>query len=337
MGRGVWVAYLRTGAAAAIFRVSLLVWVNQRFASHTNATPSYGCNHIQTEGLWAVLNNVIAVVVALTLWLPGNRPWSQTQTLECVAPRYTLGPFTFPPTSNSDRRHMTIAIAEEAFTRPALRCLAGALAREQGSARALGVTIFDSKWAADRYSPGLGGEMTPVRFKVLSHLHAAYVKDETGQYLFLNPIGSDGGGLFESRLNLQRDSPDDCRLSIQNRCLMAMDHLAKLPVMLDDVPAPIQLAAELDRAGRLRHVVIVSRGLSGMARQFAEHTARTMKGWRFEPAADGRRIPLAVTARVSGPLGSTKMDMKIDDSTSPVTIQVAVGATAGPIPEKYRK
>jgi hypothetical protein len=31
------------------------------------------------------------------------------------------------------------------------------------------------------------------------------------------------------------------------------------------------------------------------------------------------------------------MDMKIDDSTSPVIIDAAVGATSGPIPEKYRK
>jgi hypothetical protein len=224
---------------------------------------------------------------------------------------------------------MTIAIAEEAFTRPALRCLAGALAREQRGARALGVTIFDSKWAADRYSPGLSSAS-----KIISHLHASYVKDETGQYLYLHPIGADGHGLFESRLNLQGNSPDDCRLSIQNRCLMAMDHLARLPVTLESVPEPIQLTVELNSAGRLRHVVIVSRGLTGMARQFAEHTATTMKGWRFEPAAGGRPIPLAVTARVSGSLNSGQMDLKIDDSTSPIAIQAAVGATAGPIPRK---
>jgi hypothetical protein len=275
-----------------------------------------------------VSNSVIAVVVALMLWLPGSRPWSQAQTQECVAPRYTLAPFSFGPTPNSDWRLLTIAIAEEAFTRPALRCLAGALAREQGSARALGVTIFDSKWAADRYAGPSSGS------KILSHLHASYVKDETGQYLDLQPIGADGHGLFESRLNLQGDHPDDCRLSIKNRCLMAMDHLAKLPVTLETVPEPIQLTAELNSAGRLRRVVIVSRGLTGMARQFAEHTATTMKGWRFEPAAGARPIPLAVTARVSGSLNSGQMDLKIDDSTSPVPIQAAVGATAGPTPRK---
>jgi hypothetical protein len=35
LGRGVLVAYLGTGAALAILRVSLLVWVNHRHASHT--------------------------------------------------------------------------------------------------------------------------------------------------------------------------------------------------------------------------------------------------------------------------------------------------------------
>jgi hypothetical protein len=115
---------------------------------------------------------------------------------------------------------------------------------------------------------------------------------------------------------------------------MALDHLATLPVTLETVPEPIQLTAELDPGGRLRHVVVVTRGLSGMARQFAEHTATTMKRWRFEPAADKRPLALAVTARVSGSLGSTKMDLKIDDSTSPISIQAAVGATGGPILRK---
>ena len=120
-------------------------------------------------------NSVIGVAVVLMLWLPGNRPWLQAQTQECVAPRYTLGPLSFDLTRDG-WRIMTIAIAEEAFTRAALRCLAGALAREQGSARAVGVMIFDSKRAADRYSgPGSARE-------ILSHLHARYVKDEAGQY-----------------------------------------------------------------------------------------------------------------------------------------------------------
>jgi hypothetical protein len=251
-----------------------------------------------------------------------------------VAPGYTLGDFSFPSTSNHADGYLSIAIAEDAFTRPALRCLAGALAREYGSARRLTVLIYDAKWAAD-YDTGPGGEMTSVQIKALSHLHAVYVKDDTGQYsLYLHPIGSAVSGLFESRLNLQGDSPDDCRLSIKNRCLMAMANLAWLPVTLETVPAPIQLTAELDSAGRLRHIVIGTRGLSGMARQFAEHTATTMKGWRFEPAAGGRPIPLKVTARVSGSLTSTQMDLTIDDSTSPVAIQAAVGATGGPIPRK---
>jgi hypothetical protein len=250
-----------------------------------------------------------------------------------VAPRYTLGDASVLPTSDHPDGSLSIAIAEDAFTRPALRCLAGALAREYGTARGLLVFIFDSKWAADRDTFSTN-ETAPEQLKALSHLHAAYVKDETGQYLYLQPIGAAFHGLFESRVNLQGDSPDDCRLSIKSRCLMAMDNLAWLPVTLETVPAPIQLTAELDSAGRLRHVVIVSRGLSGMARQFAEHTAKTMKGWRFEPAAGARPIPLAVTARVSGSLNSIQMDMKIDDSTSPVTIQAAVGPTGGTVPRK---
>ena len=34
LGRGVWVAYVRTGAALAILRVSLLAWVEYRTLSH---------------------------------------------------------------------------------------------------------------------------------------------------------------------------------------------------------------------------------------------------------------------------------------------------------------
>jgi hypothetical protein len=34
LGRDVWLAYLRTGTAMAILRVSLLAWVEQRTASH---------------------------------------------------------------------------------------------------------------------------------------------------------------------------------------------------------------------------------------------------------------------------------------------------------------
>lgn len=278
-------------------------------------------------------NSIIAVVAALTLWSPGSRPWAQAQARECVVPRYTLGDFGFPPTSNHPDGYLSIAIAEEAFTRPALRCLAGALAREYGTARGVMVLIFDSKWAADRDTLNVN-EIAPEEFKALSHLHAVYVKDETGQYLYLQPIGAAVNGLFESRVNLQGDSPDDCRLSIKKRCLMAMDNLAGLPVMLETVPDPIELTAELNSAGRLRHVVIVSRGLSGMAREFAERTATRMKGWRFEPAAGARSIPLAVTARVSGSLNSIQMDLKIDDSTSPVTMQAAVGPTGGPVPRK---
>ena len=39
--RGVWVTYLRTGAALALFRVSLLAWVEHRAVTHTMTEPVY--------------------------------------------------------------------------------------------------------------------------------------------------------------------------------------------------------------------------------------------------------------------------------------------------------
>jgi hypothetical protein len=35
LGRGVWVSYLSTGAALAILRVALFVWLTHRFVSDT--------------------------------------------------------------------------------------------------------------------------------------------------------------------------------------------------------------------------------------------------------------------------------------------------------------
>jgi hypothetical protein len=39
--RGVWVTYLRTGAALAVLRVSLFVWVEYRVVTHTMTAPEY--------------------------------------------------------------------------------------------------------------------------------------------------------------------------------------------------------------------------------------------------------------------------------------------------------
>jgi hypothetical protein len=41
LGRGVFAAYLRTGAALAIFRVSLLWWVEYRAVTHRMTEPVY--------------------------------------------------------------------------------------------------------------------------------------------------------------------------------------------------------------------------------------------------------------------------------------------------------
>jgi len=82
LGRRVWAWYLTTGAALAISRVALLVWLNHRFASHT-----------VTETVWYLSWGVYPEALLSSLIPPGVINVSPTKFFLVFGSLLTLGSF----------------------------------------------------------------------------------------------------------------------------------------------------------------------------------------------------------------------------------------------------
>ena len=239
---------------------------------------------------------------------------------DCTPRKDVAGPFNI---GGEEIRAVAIAIAPADLTRDSLRCLVAELKRKYTHPKALAFMIFDSRAALSRFT-GISYERSAAHEAVIRHLYAIYYRNDREEYLTVKPIGSDGEGPLDSRMDLNANQASDCRVSIANRCLMALQQLVG-PPSNTPLPDEVQLRARLETDGRLTHIDTVDRRLQGTSQVFARTVAENLKTWRFESEPGKGAIDVTVRAAVSNSVPSTGMVVNAEESGSGVSVRVVVG------------
>lgn len=244
---------------------------------------------------------------------------------QCGGLKVTVGPFNVATT---DVRVVALGIPAADFTRAGLRCLVEHIESTYGAAKSLTVLVFDNASAATHYS-GPTQERGPEQQKILSHLHASYLRDAQQIELTLQPIGTDRETRLTSQIDLQTNQRSDCRVAVADRCLMAMDELVRDGLDGSQAQDPVTLSAALDAAGRLRRIRYDHAGASSSAQRLANRLAGNLKTWRFESRSHASSVPVRITLGVSAAIPATATDIRVEDAGSPTDIRVTIGAWAG--------
>jgi len=221
--------------------------------------------------MWKTLLRWCAVPL-VSLWAAPS-VWGQ-----CQVPHYRIGKVldytVTAPTLIAD-----ISIRPDEFTLEKLICLATAL-KQKFPAPEVAVGIFSSHSAAVNFTaPSI--EKRPNDDLWASHMHGEYYYNaERGEeYVSLIPDGLNPA--FNTRVTLPATGKLSCRLQIQDRCLVAFNHIYLLAGMGSGA---VTLAAQIQPDGSVSGVRIVDPDAvkSKDEHEIADYAVQHLQSWHFE-------------------------------------------------------
>jgi hypothetical protein len=210
---------------------------------------------------------------------------------QCQVPDYRQGA-TLADSKSEIITNVSIGLQD--FTPNRLICLARNLKdRYRGRDRIM-IGIFSSQSAAMYLLwQGLPPEPGPQDYEALRQMHGSYVyrKDIHDDYVLLrpDPMIDNPAALSNTKINLSTPTIPPCKLQINNRCLLAFDHIV---VPIDAEPGAATLTAEIDRAGSVVDVHVTDADKNGSeARQaLATFASQNLKSWHFESSQSKEHI-----------------------------------------------
>lgn len=208
----------------------------------------------------------------------------------CEVPRYQIGE-AYPSSAMTKVTVVNIAIRLSDFTIDKLVCLAPTL-KDKFCDKTILVRIFSSLDAAKNYHYH-PPEATASDYLWASQQHASYYYDagQHVEWIRLMPDGIDDSETspYTTRIDLPVTKRPVCKLQIQDRCVIAFDHIydSKLPGS-----GTVTLAAQIERNGSVSGVRIVHRGTSEDKKARADFALKNLKSWRFEPAQKKTKIQI---------------------------------------------
>lgn len=209
---------------------------------------------------------------------------------QCVPPHYRDGKVL---ENSRTSVMMHISVKTEDLSPDRLICLAQALKQRFRSRSDISISIFTSDDAAKNFVP-MGSEWTPEGVKRAAALHAQYVfsASQGKHYIVLIPDALDPNEqLIDTKIDLPSTGKPCDRLEINNRCLMAFQHI-QYPgdALRRMISGEIELAGTITPDGKLAKVVVVNSGEDDPV--LAAAAADNLKTWRFEPAKEADRIDI---------------------------------------------
>jgi len=207
---------------------------------------------------------------------------------DCKGPQYRVGK-TYPSTTSDVV--LDISIRLEDFTLDKLICLAADL-KEKYGAPEIAVSIFSSHRAAVsyRFHPV---EALPNDELWASQKHAEYYysAEKHREYVVLIPDGLSPDNRFDTRVDLPTSGKPSCKLNLENRCLLAFNHIG---VTGEAGSGTVALAAQIEQTGVVSGVRIVNQEnvASTDQRAFANFAVQNLKSWRFEPSKTRNRVKI---------------------------------------------
>jgi hypothetical protein len=248
---------------------------------------------------------------------------------QCHVPDYLQG----ATLSDSKSEVITnISIDLEDFTPNRLVCLARSLKERYRGRSSIDIGIFSSQAAATYLrQPALPLEPQAEDYEMFKQMHASYLfrPDIHDDYILLmpDPMIDAPGAAINTKIDLSAAIVPACKLQINNRCLLAFDHIDP---PRDETSGSVTLIAEIERVGSVSgiHVVDVSKNGSWARKSLADFALQNLKTWRFESSQSKNDIRIVYSLeRVMTPLEhGINVQFMLPDS---ITIQV------GPLLRSY--
>lgn len=200
----------------------------------------------------------------------------------CKAPHYRKGVIW----ENSQAETiMQISIRLEDFKPLRLVCLAQALKEKYPDRKMMAISIFSSHNAAKYYRIHSGDIVGPTT-NWAAQMHGTYLYDADKhlEYVEMLPLGAYSS--FTTRIDLPAQNDFECRLEINRRCLVALEHIDYPGDLLKaHVSGIVSLTGMIARDGRLRSVKAIDADATPTNSKLGlmEAAVDNLKTWRFEP------------------------------------------------------
>ncbi len=204
----------------------------------------------------------------------------------CNGPHYRVGR-RFRDDASGVAFQISIPLRD--FAPERLVCLAAEL-KQKYPGRNVSAFMFSSHEAAVGYA--LSSESVPKFAKLEPMFHGFYVygREKHEEYLIIDPdpLNHAEGSPFSTRIDLPVTGLPACKLAINGRCLLAIQHIKYYPSGEGQpaISGRVILTATILRSGAVSKVAVADAKATPPDRQsaLASWAMRNLGTWRFEPA-----------------------------------------------------
>jgi len=241
---------------------------------------------------------LFAVAVLLSVGVPAFAA--------CDAPHYRVGR-RFRDDASGVAFQVSIQLRD--FAPERLVCLADAL-KQKYPGRNVSAFMFSSHDAARCYLMSSERVSELAKYEPMYHGLYVYDKEKHEEYLIIDPdtLNHAKGPPFATRIDLPVTGVPACKLAINGRCLLAVQHISYYPTGEGQpVSGQVTLVGNILRSGVMSKVAVADARATPPGEQsaLASWAMRNFGTWRFEPAEriDAVRITYDFEAAGAGTLG----------------------------------
>jgi Gram-negative bacterial TonB protein C-terminal len=257
----------------------------------------------------------VNVARILLIWLILGMTTSASPN--CEAPHYREG-YVWEDSESALMMNVSIPMAE--FAPDRLTCLAQSLKARYGQQRGLTILIFGTPAAAAHYKMPFQGDSLNPHHTWAAQMYAIYFfkPDKQEEYLYLtpDPLRSNVGSPFVTRIDLPATTPTRCKFQIYGRCLLAFEDI-RYPgdALKMGLSGKVTLSATIARDGTIAGVHVFKIDIAPPEEKdvLVREPIANLRTWRLEPAAhqDALRITFSYVIDSADPTGNDT-DLTLD-------------------------
>jgi len=234
---------------------------------------------------------------------------------QCVAPEYKVArDFSNP---SLGRGSLYISIEPDDFTITKVICLSAELKRAHPEWKEAGILMFSSSVAATNFVAAAKMGAPEWFWQFDRQLRAIYnVNTETrDESLLFTPLGLEGSGEYDTRIDLPASSRPHCRLELQGRCVLALG-----PADYPEVALRRRMSATVTVTGTVKpdgfitnaKVAETDRRLLEGKDRLVRAALENLQAWWFEPAATEDTFRITFKYAIDSTVLRGKVDMHVE-------------------------
>jgi Gram-negative bacterial TonB protein C-terminal len=217
----------------------------------------------------------------------------------CPAPHYRPG-YVWEDSQSTIMMNVSIRMAD--FAPDRLICLTQTFKERYGVQRKIKILIFSTRAAAEQYTMPFAGDSAKTRVNWAARMYASYfyTPDTHEEYLSItpDPLKSDVGSPFVSRIDLPIVNPPPCKFQIHGRCLLALDDIDYPSEALKErVSGKLRLTGTIDREGKVTGIRVAQANATPTEKAglLTEAAVQNLGTWRLEEAKQQDALQITLT------------------------------------------